>query len=109
MASNEAERTLDERALAELLTEQGGWAREGGRITKTFELKGFKSAVHFVNAVADAANAANHHPDIHLERYRRVRIVLTTHAIGGLSDADVALARRIDEIAGSSVRPAAGA
>ena len=52
----------------------------------------------FANRVAEAANAANHHPDIHIERYRSVRIVLTTHATGGISDADVDLARRIDEL-----------
>ncbi len=101
MPSDDAERTLDQGALAALLAPGTGWTRAGDRITKTFELDGFKAAVRFVNAVADAANAANHHPDIHLERYRRVRIVLTTHLVGGLSDADVALARRIDELAPS--------
>ena len=53
----------------------------------------------FVNRIADAANEVNHHPDIHIESYRTVRIVLTTHATHGLSDADVDLARRIDELA----------
>lgn len=99
MGGDEAERTLDDRALSALLTESGGWTREGEQITKTYEFKGFKAAVRFVNAVADAANAANHHPDLHLERYRLVRVVLTTHRIGGISDADIALARRIDELA----------
>ena len=50
----------------------------------------------FVNRVAEAANAANHHPDIHLERYKTVRVVLTTHIAHGLTDADVSLARTID-------------
>ena len=47
---------------------------------------------------AEAATTANHHPDIHVERYKTVRIVLTTHATGGISDADVALARTIEGI-----------
>lgn len=97
MALPEKERRLDEAALARLLA-AGGWRREGNAITRTFTLKGFKGAMAFANRVAEAANAANHHPDIHVERYRSVRIVLTTHATGGLSDADVELARRIDEL-----------
>ncbi len=98
MALPENETTLDEAALARLL-DAGAWRREGDTITRTFTLKGFKSAMAFANHVAEAANAANHHPDIHVERYRLVRIVLTTHATHGISDADVDLARRIDELA----------
>jgi 4a-hydroxytetrahydrobiopterin dehydratase len=93
----EKETRLDEAALARLLA-SGAWRREGNAITRTFTLKGFKGAMAFANRVAEAANVANHHPDIHLERYRTVRIVLTTHATGGISDADVELARRIDEL-----------
>lgn len=92
------EQTLDERALVSLLTEEG-WTRDGDRLTKTYERRGFKGAVRLVNRIADAANEMNHHPDLHLERYRLVRVVLTTHRIGGISDADIALARRIDELA----------
>lgn len=89
---------LDEAALAQLLA-SGTWRREANTITRTFTLKGFKGAMSFANRVAEAANQANHHPDIHIENYRTVRIVLTTHATRRLSDADVELARRIDELA----------
>ncbi len=92
---------LDEAALAQLLA-SGTWQRDGNSITRTFTFKGFKGAMAFANRIAEAANAANHHPDIHIEAYRNVRIVLTTHATGGLSDADVELARRIDELEISS-------
>ncbi len=91
------ESTLDEGALAGLLA-AGGWRRDGVALTRTFTFKGFKGAMAFANRVAQAASAANHHPDIHVERYRTVRIVLTTHATGGISDADVELARRIDDL-----------
>lgn len=101
MALPEKETRLDETALASLLAD-GGWRREGNVITRTFTLRGFKGAMAFANRVAEAANAANHHPDIHIERYRTVRIVLTTHATGGITDADVELARRIDELETSS-------
>jgi len=92
----ENETRLDEDALGSLLAPGTGWSRDGGSLTKTFTFKGFKGAVAFVNRVADAANAANHHPDIHLEAYKTVRIVLTTHVAHGLTDADVELARTLD-------------
>jgi 4a-hydroxytetrahydrobiopterin dehydratase len=95
MALPEKETRLDAPALARLLAENN-WRRDGNALTRTFTFKGFKGAVAFVNRVADAATAANHHPDIHLERYKTVRVVLTTHATGGISDADLELARRIE-------------
>jgi 4a-hydroxytetrahydrobiopterin dehydratase len=97
MALPEKETRLDEAALAQLLA-AGTWRRDGNAITRTFTFKGFKRAMAFANRVAEAANEASHHPDIHVERYKTVRVVLTTHATGGISDADVELARRIDEL-----------
>jgi 4a-hydroxytetrahydrobiopterin dehydratase len=93
------ETRLDEAALASLLASGAGWTRDGDSLTKTFTFKGFKGAVAFVNRIADAANAANHHPDIHLEAYKTVRIVVTTHIAHGLTDADIALAKAIDGLA----------
>jgi 4a-hydroxytetrahydrobiopterin dehydratase len=98
MPAPENETRLDEAALASLLASGTGWTREGSAVTKTFTFKGFKGAVAFVNRVAEAANAANHHPDIHLEAYKTVRIVLTTHIAHGITDADVELANRIDAV-----------
>jgi 4a-hydroxytetrahydrobiopterin dehydratase len=96
MPAPENETRLDEAALASLLASGTGWTRDGDALTKTFTFKGFKGAMAFVNRVAEAANAANHHPDIHLEAYKTVRIVLTTHIAHGLTDADIQLARTID-------------
>lgn len=93
------ETRLKEPLLTELIGGLDGWEREGETITKTFTFKGFRRAIAFVDRVADAAHAAKHHPDIHVERYRFVRIVLTTHATGGISQADVDLARAIDGLA----------
>jgi 4a-hydroxytetrahydrobiopterin dehydratase len=90
---------LDDAGLASLLASGTGWTSDGGSLTKTFTFKGFKGAVAFVNRVAEAATAANHHPDIHLEAYKTVRIVLTTHIAHGLTDADVDLASQIDALA----------
>jgi 4a-hydroxytetrahydrobiopterin dehydratase len=99
MAVPESEHLVPEPLLSKLLGELDGWQRDGQTITKTFALKGFKSAMAFANRVAEAATAANHHPDIHIERYKTVRIVLTTHVAHGLSQADIALAKAIDAIA----------
>ena len=96
----ENETRLDEAALASLLASGTGWTRDGDALTKTFTFKGFKGAMAFVNRVALAANAANHHPDIHLEAYKTVRIVLTTHVTHGLTDADVGLAKEMDLMEG---------
>jgi len=94
----ETETHLDEAALASLLASGAGWTRDGGTLSKIYMFKGFKGAMAFVNRVAEVATAANHHPDIHLEAYKTVRIVLTTHVARGLTDADVALAKKIDEL-----------
>ena len=94
----ENETHLDEATLASLLASGTGWTRGGNTLSKTYTFKGFKGAMAFVNRVAEAATAANHHPDIHLEAYKTVRIVLTTHVAHGLTDADVALAKKIDEL-----------
>jgi 4a-hydroxytetrahydrobiopterin dehydratase len=103
MALPEKETRLDEAALARLIA-SGEWRRVGNAITRTFTFKGFQGAMAFANRVAEAATAANHHPDIHVERYRMVRIVLTTHASRSISDADVELARRIDDLDASAER-----
>jgi 4a-hydroxytetrahydrobiopterin dehydratase len=90
---------LPEPLLTKSLGEIDGWRRDGQAITKTFTLKGWTSAMASANRVAEAATAADHHPDIHIERYKTVRIVLTTHITKGISQADIDLARAIDAIA----------
>ena len=93
----ERETRLDADALAAWLP-ASGWTRDGETLTKSFRCKGWKSAVTFIDRIAKAAEEVDHHPDVHLERYRNVRIVTTTFATGKLSDADVALAQRIDAL-----------
>ena len=75
-----------------------GWSRKGDEIAKEFEFKDFRQAMSFVNKVADAANAADHHPDIDI-RYNRVKMTLSTHSEGGITDKDFALAKQIDSAA----------
>ena len=72
------------------------WRREGDAIVRDVELDGFKAAMALANAVADAANEANHHPDILIHDYKRVRLTLSTHSAGGITENDLALADAID-------------
>ena len=75
------------------------WAREGDAIARDFKLADFASAMAFVNQVAQMAEDANHHPDILVHGWNKVRLTLSTHSEGWLTDKDHALARQIDEVA----------
>lgn len=75
------------------------WRREGDAIVREWELKDFSQAMELVNRVADAAEAANHHPDIHVHGWNKVRLELSTHSEGGLTQGDFDMAARIDELA----------
>jgi 4a-hydroxytetrahydrobiopterin dehydratase len=77
----------------------GAWQRDGDAIAREWKLKDFAQAMAFVNKVADAAEDQGHHPDILIHGWNKVRITLSTHSEGGLTDADFTLAARIDEIA----------
>jgi 4a-hydroxytetrahydrobiopterin dehydratase len=72
------------------------WAREGRSIAREWTFADFAAAVGFVNRVAALAQGANHHPDILLHGWNRVRLELSTHSQGGLTEADFALAEEID-------------
>ena len=63
----------------------------------TVKLHDFAASLAFVNVVAAAAEAANHHPDIDI-RWNKVHLVLTTHSAGGLTVLDIALAAAIDRL-----------
>lgn len=66
-------------------------------ISKKFEFKNFKEALDFVNKVGEIAENEGHHPDIELG-WGKVKIILTTHAIGGLSQNDFILAAKINHV-----------
>ena len=73
-------------------------AAEGRSIERLWTFKNFVSALAFCNQIGELAEAEQHHPDLHLTGYRQVRVVLTTHAISGLSENDFILAAKIDAI-----------
>jgi 4a-hydroxytetrahydrobiopterin dehydratase len=75
-----------------------GWELEGKAIAREFEFETFLSGIAFVVTVATAAEELNHHPDIDI-RYRRVRVAVWTHSAGGLTELDLSLAGRCNELA----------
>ena len=76
-----------------------GWTREADSIRRTFVCADFRGAIALVDAVADAAEAADHHPDIEVRRYKRVTFTLSTHAARAITRRDVELAAEIDRLA----------
>jgi 4a-hydroxytetrahydrobiopterin dehydratase len=87
---------IDERLAA------SSWGRDGDALVRDFELEGFKDAMALANAVAGAANDANHHPDILVHDYKHVRLTLSTHSAGGITENDFALAAAIDALPAGS-------
>lgn len=87
-----------EEADAQVKQLNGWYVVDGNRIRKEWAVKDFMAGVDFVKHIAEIAESENHHPDIHIERYRRVAIELMTHAISGLSINDFILAAKIDQI-----------
>jgi 4a-hydroxytetrahydrobiopterin dehydratase len=75
------------------------WRREGDWLIRTVECPTFRASIALVGQVADAAEEANHHPDIEIN-WRRVTFRLTTKASKGLTAKDVAMAATIDRLAG---------
>jgi 4a-hydroxytetrahydrobiopterin dehydratase len=82
------------------LKKLNGWGltHDGQRIRKDWTVKNFMAGMDFFNRVARLAEEDGHHPDLHLEGYRKVWIELWTHAIGGLSENDFILAAKIDRL-----------
>ncbi|PIQ82894.1 MAG: 4a-hydroxytetrahydrobiopterin dehydratase [Candidatus Omnitrophica bacterium CG11_big_fil_rev_8_21_14_0_20_64_10] len=93
--SEEAEK-LTEAETAKALKTIPGWELRADSIVREYTLKDFGSALAFVNRVGELAEAADHHPDILIHRYKRVTLTLSTHSAGGLTGKDFALARQID-------------
>lgn len=90
---------LTEPEIAAALASVPEWRRDGNWLTRTFECPTFRSSISLVAAVADAAEEADHHPDIEIN-WRRVTFRLTTKAAHALTAKDVAMAATIDRLAG---------
>jgi 4a-hydroxytetrahydrobiopterin dehydratase len=89
---------LDDEAIESRLAELEGWERDGDAIAKTFKCGDFVGSVKFVRKLVEPAEDMGHHPDLSLS-WDEVRITITTHAAGGLTENDFELAKRIDALA----------
>jgi 4a-hydroxytetrahydrobiopterin dehydratase len=74
------------------------WREEDGQLVRDLEFKDFAAAMAFVNQVADAAEEANHHPDILVHGWNKVRLSLFTHSEGRITDSDHRMAERLDAL-----------
>jgi 4a-hydroxytetrahydrobiopterin dehydratase len=72
------------------------WQHEDDALVREFRFRDFAAALWFVNRVGELAEARNHHPDILLHGYNNVRLTLSTHSSGGVTEADHELADAID-------------
>ena len=90
---------MDESTIITSLASVPQWKREGQIISRMFKFADFVAAMKFVNAVADFAEQADHHPDIDI-RWNKVTLALTTHSAGGLTENDFALAKKCDALFG---------
>ncbi|MFE3456204.1 4a-hydroxytetrahydrobiopterin dehydratase [Nocardiopsis aegyptia] len=73
------------------------WDPDQPDIHRTVRLADFVAAIDLVNTIAQAAEQAGHHPDIDI-RYNKVRLSLSTHSVGAITENDMSLAARIDEL-----------
>lgn len=89
---------LSDEAIAAGLAGLAGWERDGDAIAKTYTFGSYLDGIGFVNGTAEAAEAADHHPDMAVG-YKRVTVALSTHSSGGISQKDLDLAAALEALA----------
>lgn len=89
---------LNEKQLDDKLSEFVNWKMEGLSIVREISTANFASAVGIINAIAILAEKADHHPDMLIYGWNKVRMTLSTHDKGGLTEKDFALAKEIDSL-----------
>ena len=88
---------LSAKEIKEAIKDLPEWDVEGKSIVRVFEFDDFEQAIDFVNGVAELAQDADHHPDMDI-RYNKVRVILSTHSKGGITESDFDLAERLDTL-----------
>jgi 4a-hydroxytetrahydrobiopterin dehydratase len=89
--------TLSDHEIESRLTRLA-WEREGDELVREWRFEDFSEAIAFVNRVAEEAEEANHHPDIFVHGWNKVKLSLTNHSVGGLTETDFTMAGRLDEL-----------
>jgi 4a-hydroxytetrahydrobiopterin dehydratase len=88
---------LADAEIAAALAALPGWTREGDEIVRSFECASFPAAIAFVVQIGFLAEKADHHPDLDI-RWRTVKVALSTHSAGGLTNRDFDLAGEIEAL-----------
>jgi 4a-hydroxytetrahydrobiopterin dehydratase len=89
---------LSDTEVQQALQKLPGWKKNGTVIERNFQFTNFVQAMDFVNQIAEAAEAVNHHPDIHIS-YNKVAMALVSHDAGGITQRDIRMAGKINELA----------
>jgi 4a-hydroxytetrahydrobiopterin dehydratase len=89
---------LTEEQIQDALARLADWRREGDWLTRDLKFENFKGAMEYVNRVAAVAEAMDHHPDILIHGWNKVRLSVMTHSECGLTGKDFKLAERINEL-----------
>jgi 4a-hydroxytetrahydrobiopterin dehydratase len=90
-------RLLEQKEISPLLADHPQWSGGAEHLTRVFTAEDFPAAITVVDKVAVIAEEMNHHPDIDI-RWRTLRFRLSTHSAGGVTELDLTLARRIEEV-----------
>jgi 4a-hydroxytetrahydrobiopterin dehydratase len=90
--------TLSHAEISSLLEKLPGWHHRGNAIEKHFDRTDFNGSIAFVNAIAEAANAQDHHPDLSIS-WNDVGVTLSSHDAGGLTGRDFRLAEIVERLA----------
>lgn len=89
---------LSDAEINQRLGNLDGWERDGGSITKTWQLKGFSAALLMANAIGHIANGMNHHPDLQVFGYNNLKVTITTHSEDAITENDFNLAGAIEQL-----------
>ena len=87
---------LSEEEVDAGLSELSGWHRDGDAIVRDVKVADFAAALALVNAAGAIAEEDNHHPDLLIHGWNRVRLTLSTHSEGGITASDLAMAQRLE-------------
>ena len=89
---------LNQNEINERLRKIPGWKFSDNKISKEFTLKDFKAALNFVNKIGEEAEAMDHHPDILIHSWNKVKVSVSTHSEGGITEKDFMLAGKIEGV-----------
>lgn len=90
-------RKLSDNEISQYLLELPNWQIKDAKLFRHFDFKNFKESKFFVDKISELAEQVNHHPDIKFS-FKYVAIEIYTHRAGGITESDVVLAAKIDEL-----------